>query len=119
MPLARPLNSPCRLGRVDRTHAPATLVSRRSACPLPLRPCTPAAPQKYKSVDDIIQDRVIVESLEKTLEAAKDPARIHDILAAAKERSFLTDHKPGAAGAGWADLACRLAGLVARKLQLL
>lgn len=46
-------------------------------------------------MDDIIQDHVIVESLEKTREAAKDPARIREILAAAKDRSFLTNHKPG------------------------
>lgn len=53
-------------------------------------------PQAYKPVDDIIQDHVIVQSLEKTREAAKDPARVRDILTAAKERSFLTDRQPGA-----------------------
>ncbi|KAL4444884.1 hypothetical protein ABPG77_003934 [Micractinium sp. CCAP 211/92] len=52
-------------------------------------------PATYKSVDDIIQDSVIVRHLEATKEAAKDPGRVRDILAAAKERSFLTDHKPG------------------------
>ena len=61
----------------------------------------PPTAQTYKKVEDIIQDSVIVESLEKTREAAKDPARVRDILAAAKERSFLTNHKPGGrAGAG-------------------
>lgn len=55
-------------------------------------------PQSYKAVDDIIQDHVIVAALEKTQQAAKDPARVRDILTAAKERSFLTNHKPG----GWA-----------------
>lgn len=59
------------------------------------RPGVCREPATYKSVDDIIQDRVIVENLEKTKEAAKDPARIRDILAAAKDRSFLTNHKPG------------------------
>ncbi len=52
-------------------------------------------PATYKSVIDIIQDSVIVRHLEATKEAAKDPGRVRDILAAAKERSFLTDHKPG------------------------
>lgn len=52
-------------------------------------------PAKYKAVEDIIQDHLIVEALEKTREAAKDPARVRDILASAKERSFLTNHKPG------------------------
>ena len=52
-------------------------------------------PQEYKPVEEIIQDSVIVESLEKTREAAKDPSVIRAILAAAKERSFLTHHKPG------------------------
>ncbi|EFN57653.1 hypothetical protein CHLNCDRAFT_30311 [Chlorella variabilis] len=52
-------------------------------------------PQSYKAVDDIIQDHVIVAALEKTQQAAKDPARVRDILTAAKERSFLTNHKPG------------------------
>ena len=107
-----------RLGRADHTCSrlrwPGRSRRPRHSGPHPFSP-----PQKYKSVDDIIQDRVIVESLEKTREAAKDPARIRDILAAAKERSFLTDHKPGAAGAGWADLACGLAGPLACKLQVL
>jgi hypothetical protein len=52
-------------------------------------------PAKYKSVDEIIKDHVIVEALQKTREAAKDPARVRAILAAAKDRSFLTNHKPG------------------------
>lgn len=79
----------------DHIFPPAT---HPPAAHPPLPPTSAAAlPQTYKSVDDIIQDHVIVENLEKTREAAKDPARIRDILAAAKERSFLTDHKPG----GW------------------
>lgn len=84
-------------------------------------PCLPpsatAPPQTYKSVDDIIQDHVIVENLEKTREAAKDPARIRDILAAAKERSFLTDHKPGGCGG---HVGGRAAGCCVRgQVQLL
>lgn len=55
-------------------------------------------PATYKSVDDIIQDSVIVRHLEATKEAAKDPACVRDILAAAKDRSFLTNHKPGEQG---------------------
>ena len=52
-------------------------------------------PAVYKPVDEIIQHDVIVANLEKTKEAAKDPARVRAILDAAKERSFLTNHKPG------------------------
>lgn len=83
-----------------RPHVPAlhSPPAHHALCP-PLAP-GPLRPQKYKSVDDIIQDSVIVESLEKTREAAKDPARIRDILAAAKERSFLTNHTPGGRRSG-------------------
>lgn len=52
-------------------------------------------PAEYKSVDQIIDHEGIVKALESTRDAAKDPGRIKDILAAAKERSFLTNAEPG------------------------
>mmetsp|Transcript_12387 Transcript_12387/g.26055 ORF Transcript_12387/g.26055 Transcript_12387/m.26055 type:complete len:208 (-) Transcript_12387:556-1179(-) len=54
--------------------------------------------QVYKSADDIIQHDVIVSELEATKAAAKDPAAIKAILAAARERSFLTDYNPAGGG---------------------
>lgn len=52
-------------------------------------------PATYKSVDEIINHELIEKTLEETKEAAKDLGRIRDILAAAKERSFLTNAQPG------------------------
>lgn len=52
-------------------------------------------PAEYKSVDEIIDDVVITRLLDQTKEAAKDVSRIREILAAARERSFLKDVQPG------------------------
>lgn len=52
-------------------------------------------PQEYKSVDKIIDDALIVKTLEETKEAAKDLGRIKAILEAAKDRSFLKNAEPG------------------------
>lgn len=52
-------------------------------------------PAEYKSVTEIIDDSLITSMLDQTKEAAKDVSRIREILAAAKERSFLKDVQPG------------------------
>lgn len=49
----------------------------------------------YKDPAEIINDKAITEALETTKERAKDPAAIRDILAAARERAFLTNYTPG------------------------
>jgi 2-iminoacetate synthase len=52
-------------------------------------------PQEYKDVNEIINDSLIVKTLEESKEAAKDIGKIRAILEAAKERCFLKDREPG------------------------
>jgi 2-iminoacetate synthase len=52
-------------------------------------------PQEYKDVNEIINDSLIVKTLEESKEAAKDLGKIRAILEAAKERCFLKDREPG------------------------
>ncbi|KAH7617409.1 putative 2-iminoacetate synthase [Nannochloris sp. 'desiccata'] len=52
-------------------------------------------PQEYKDVNDIINDSLIVKTLEGSKEAANDLGKIRAILEAAKERCFLKDREPG------------------------
>jgi hypothetical protein len=49
----------------------------------------------YKNPDEIIDDKAITSALESTKERAKDPNAIAAILAAARERAFLTNYTPG------------------------
>uniref|UniRef100_A0A7S0WW57 Biotin and thiamin synthesis-associated domain-containing protein n=1 Tax=Chlamydomonas leiostraca TaxID=1034604 RepID=A0A7S0WW57_9CHLO len=49
----------------------------------------------YKPTHEIINEPAIHAAMSKTEQAAKDPAAIDAILAAAKERSFLTNYTPG------------------------
>ena len=51
--------------------------------------------QVYRDPDKIIDHDVIERELEATKTKAKDTSRIKEILAAARERSFLTNYDPG------------------------
>ena len=51
--------------------------------------------QVYRDPDKIIDHDVIERELEATKAKAKDTSRIREILAAARDRSFLTNYDPG------------------------
>lgn len=76
-------------------------------------------PQEYKSVDEIVDDSLIVRTLEETKEAAKDVGRVREILQAAKERSLLKNAEPGGVFVCFDALSLPLRELIVRGSTLL